>query len=384
MGFLSCVCWLSVPSRPSVCACVRVAVASAMDWDSFLTEAAQQVGMKERAVTVVQERAVNERVVAATPKRVVRPRIVAERVVTIQQGKRTGSGQAQPGRAIKVQTLNQPSRGISKKVTVHKPTSSRVQLLHSSGRRAAGTQHDGVRQNRRFPNPHQVGYTCRFGEESPPPLDQYTALANGDPSIMRCVWRGLFKVRGLEGSACVDGLLSRALRNALHRYTRAGDTSSHARINNALARSQGADLPDDDVRELVIELVSAVRLLWTPQGASKVYRGLRCDDVALYEQAKLEGKPVQWDSFTSTSRDRQVALSFAGSPVAPAPRLLFVIKRDPSHCAAADISKYSAFPDEQEVLLLPAMRFEVEQIRRHGDGLVEVVLRELVTFPLAV
>jgi hypothetical protein len=27
-----------------------------MDWDSFLTEAAQQVGMNERAVTVVQER----------------------------------------------------------------------------------------------------------------------------------------------------------------------------------------------------------------------------------------------------------------------------------------------------------------------------------------
>ena len=50
-----------------MCACVRVAVASAMDWDSFLTEAAQQVGMNERAVTVVQERAVNERVVAATP-----------------------------------------------------------------------------------------------------------------------------------------------------------------------------------------------------------------------------------------------------------------------------------------------------------------------------
>jgi hypothetical protein len=78
-----------------------------------------------------------------------------------------------------------------------------------------------------------------------------------------------------------------------------------------------------------------------------------------------------------------VALSFAGSPAAPATRLLFVIKRDPSHCAAADISKYSAFPDEQEVLLLPAMRFEVEQIRRHGDGLVEVVLCELATFPLA-
>jgi hypothetical protein len=368
-----------------------------MDWDSFLTEAAQQVGMNERAVTVVQERAVKERVVGATPKRVVRPRFLAalpERVVTIQQGNRTGSGQpgngtragqAQLGRAIKVQPLNQASRGISKRrlVTVHKTTSSRVQVQHSSVRRAAGTQHDGVRQNRRFPNPHQVGYTCRLGAEPPPQIDQYTALANGDPSIMRCVWRGLFKVRGLEGSACVDGLYSRALRNALHRYTRSGDTSSHARINNALARSQGVDLPDDDVRELVIELVSAVRLLWTPHGASKVYRGLRCDDVALYEQAKLEGTPVQWDSFTSTSRDRQVALSFAGSPAAPATRLLFVIKRDPSHCAAADISKYSAFPDEQEVLLLPAMRFEVEQIRRHGDGLVEVVLCELATFPLA-
>ena len=117
----------------------------------------------------------------------------------------------------------------------------------------------------------------------------------------------------------------------------------------------------------------AVRLLWSEDGPTKVYRGVRSDlvNLAIYERAKASGRLVQWDAFSSTSTERDVADYFRGNG-----GVIFVIRRDPDHAAAAEISRYSQFPNEDEVLLLPGMRFHVRDIHRR-ETFTEIVLDEV-------
>ena len=72
---------------------------------------------------------------------------------------------------------------------------------------------------------------------------------------------------------------------------------------------------------------------------------------------------------------RAVALRFAGTH-----GVLFTIRRDPRRMTAADVSAYSAFPDEHEVLLLPSLRFRVEAIHQRG-AFAEVILFEEESYP---
>ena len=79
-------------------------------------------------------------------------------------------------------------------------------------------------------------------------------------------------------------------------------------------------------------------------------------------------------AFSSTSRSRHVALRFAEAEGDGG--VLFVIARDPTHAAAADVSSVSQFPAEQEVLLLPMQVFDVVDVRDCGTH-TEIELREV-------
>jgi hypothetical protein len=228
---------------------------------------------------------------------------------------------------------------------------------------------------RRRGNPHAFGYSCRDADEMAQEPTETATLANGRPSILRCIWRGMYKVRTREGDAAEMGLHSSELRTIVHRYTQEGRRSIYRVLNSLLRRGKGKDLREGtNSRTWVIKLVMAVRLLWSEEeGPEKVYRGMPSVNLGVYERAMSSGRAVQWDAFTSTSTSREVATEFAerrGNGV------LFVIRRNPSHAAAADIHEYSMWPLEREVLLLPGMRFEVRNIQRKGT-LTEVVLDEL-------
>ena len=99
-------------------------------------------------------------------------------------------------------------------------------------------------------------------------------------------------------------------------------------------------------------------------------------DVAAYERAQRSGGFVRWYAFSSTSVDRSVAEAFARADGA-----IFIIIRDPQHAAAADVSKCSYYPDEQEILMLPEQAFRVLAVRRVND-LTEVELHEMNRFPV--
>ena len=207
-------------------------------------------------------------------------------------------------------------------------------------------------------------------------LGEFATLADGRPSILRCIWRGMYKVRTLEGDAANSELRTKGLRNIVYRYTQEGDRSIYKMLNRMLKRAKGRDLKDTTkARDWTINLVMAVRLLWSEGGPSKVYRGVPNADLSTYERVKASGRAVQWDSFSSTSTRRDVAQGFLKGKHG----VLFVVRRDPDHAAAADISEYSAFPEENEVLLLPQMKFRVLDIHKRV-GFNEVVLEEVKVY----
>ena len=237
---------------------------------------------------------------------------------------------------------------------------------------ATGRQHDS---KRRQGNPHSAGYSCRVANGKLE-LEEFATLANGRPSILRCIWRGMYRVRTLEGDAANSELRTRSLREIVYRYTQQSGRSIYQMLNRMLAKAKGHDLKDTTkARDWTINLVMAVRLLWSEEGPSKVYRGVRNADLLIYQRAKASGELVQWDAFSSTSTSREVAERFRGKQ-----GVLFVVRRDPNHAAAADISEYSQFPNEHEVLLLPQMRFRVLDIHQK-DGFTEVVLKEMAVYP---
>ena len=238
---------------------------------------------------------------------------------------------------------------------------------------------------RRNGNPHDAGYHDEVRADPDPGEWSKAATANGKPSLLRCIWRGMYNVRGNLGGAAKDGgLHSRSLSDVLYRYTAEGPRSIYKHVNNTLGRKLQGEQPrkGSGLYFYTVKLVSAVRLLYDGSAdTSKVYRGVsrKKVDVAFYEQAKRDGEQVQWNAFTSTSRSREVALRFAKREGDGG--VLFVIARRHAHAAAADVSSVSQFPDEQEVLLLPMQVFDVVDVRDCGTH-TEIELREVAQYPV--
>ena len=85
-----------------------------------------------------------------------------------------------------------------------------------------------------------------------------------------------------------------------------------------------------------------------------VYRGLLLspNQIKLYQQAR--GIFQQWDSFISTTKNRTMANIYGNT--------LFIITLDGTYVTGLDISSFSNFPEEEEVLLRPGRTFSVDEV----------------------
>ncbi|CAF1292291.1 unnamed protein product [Didymodactylos carnosus] len=99
----------------------------------------------------------------------------------------------------------------------------------------------------------------------------------------------------------------------------------------------------------------------------EVYRGVNFDRSTIESYEKAIGKNRIWDQFTSTSKNRKVAEGFGNT--------LFII--DTSSCGGIDISSYTAFPHEEEVVLSPGTAFKVVAANYSKSGKYYIYLELL-------
>lgn len=95
-----------------------------------------------------------------------------------------------------------------------------------------------------------------------------------------------------------------------------------------------------------------------------VYRGTKLDLRDEYKQRKKDGKLGYFYSFTSTTNDPELLekSAFCGQT---GKRTFFFIKLTQGQ--AVDITRYSLYPKESEVLLPPGFCFEVKAVVKQGD-----------------
>ena len=100
------------------------------------------------------------------------------------------------------------------------------------------------------------------------------------------------------------------------------------------------------------------------------FRGMQVTDkdIAMYEV----GKMLMNKAFLSTSRSRDVAEFFATKDLPANKRAAICTYNIKDNHAALDIDEYSKF-DEQEILILPCMDFQVTNIDTAGK-FVEIEL----------
>jgi hypothetical protein len=154
------------------------------------------------------------------------------------------------------------------------------------------------------------------------------------------------------------GPLSVAEAAAIHLYSQ--DTPLYQRLNAALG-----DYGDWGKRASLhhylpyIKLLRAALLKLPPQTATIVYRGSKCPLQTLIPNATV-GKKVVWWSFTSTSRSKDTRKKF----ITGKPGTLYQISSNDGR----DISRYSKFGAEEELLLLPGSQFVIDHICLYGNN----------------
>ena len=149
---------------------------------------------------------------------------------------------------------------------------------------------------------------------------------------------------------------------AIHLYTQA---SVFYRMLNATLRDRDRTFIRPYLPYLRL-LLEALRQL--PAKTRTVYRGVKLD---LSDKFRPGDQPVWW-SMSSASSVKDVVLSskeFCGDS---GPRIVFVIKA----VHARDIAAFSAFPGEQELILLPGAQLKVTASVSRGGGLHEVEMEE--------
>lgn len=117
----------------------------------------------------------------------------------------------------------------------------------------------------------------------------------------------------------------------------------------------------------------------------RVYRGQLMSKKELYVLEKSIGQLISMNSFFSTSGDRDLALFFLGNVSASdaSHRILFEIDVDPQVDGIkpfADVTAYSYFPSEKEVLMMVGSIFRLESIRKESQkdgGVIHVIQMRL-------
>jgi len=95
-----------------------------------------------------------------------------------------------------------------------------------------------------------------------------------------------------------------------------------------------------------------------PQHATIVYRGVHLPLQTLIPNASV-GQHIVWWAFTSTSQSKDVRTEFSGST-----GTVFQISSNDGR----DVSQYSSYGDEEEVVLLPGSQFVIDYICPYGES----------------
>ncbi|CAF3402596.1 unnamed protein product [Rotaria sp. Silwood2] len=141
------------------------------------------------------------------------------------------------------------------------------------------------------------------------------------------------------------------LKFCLHLYTRDGFLS---KLINKILR--GGDISKATTLGPFCSILnSSFRLLNTYKYDGIVYRGLLLDEEQLKRYQQAIGTHQQWNSFISTSKNRVVASVYGNT--------LFIITfYNSPYTYGLDISSFSQFPDEEEVLIQPGRTFCIQEI----------------------
>lgn len=91
------------------------------------------------------------------------------------------------------------------------------------------------------------------------------------------------------------------------------------------------------------------------RGDQILYRGMDLTDEMVNEYKQATGQEITWSAFTSTSKDRRVAEAYTTNT-------LCIISSKDSWRPQKDISQLSLYPDEQEVLLAPFHKFQIDRV----------------------
>jgi hypothetical protein len=112
-----------------------------------------------------------------------------------------------------------------------------------------------------------------------------------------------------------------------------------------------------------------------------LYRGVKLSHAALGMNFQ-KGRCFELAGFTSTTSDLSAMQNFGGDS---GDRVIFHFSMMESESCARDISKFSMYPKECEILLPPNMMFEVHGQYDAGGGLTQLQCRQQTTMdPLMV
>ncbi|CAF1078768.1 unnamed protein product [Didymodactylos carnosus] len=122
------------------------------------------------------------------------------------------------------------------------------------------------------------------------------------------------------------------------------------------------------IQDLRAQLYESYQILKKSEHSIRVYRGLCLSSEELNKLKTNIGGLISSTGFLSTSRDRTVALMYSGqsSNKSHIENVLFDIYCDTTTSSTifVDISKYSSFPEEQEVLFDLGSVFEIYSVER--------------------
>ncbi|RXN24386.1 erythroblast NAD(P)(+)--arginine ADP-ribosyltransferase-like protein [Labeo rohita] len=138
---------------------------------------------------------------------------------------------------------------------------------------------------------------------------------------------------------------------AIYVYT---DTKTYTTFNDAV-RNGKQNYKDETYAwySLHFWLTEAIQILKKKQTKCfNTYRGTKDE----YDKNVKKGKEIRFGSFTSSSLDREKAADFGS-------KTCFEIRT----CQGADLTKYSKFCDEKEVLIPPYETFKVTAVKTRTD-----------------
>jgi len=153
---------------------------------------------------------------------------------------------------------------------------------------------------------------------------------------------------------------------AIHIYTMESDTKANSLyfvLNKAL-RSHDRKALKLFFPYLHLLLHSMCKLPKCPPG-TVVWRGLQENVSSNYSK----GKKVVWWGLSSCTKDMNALDAFLGSTECT----LFSVQVD----SAVDISSFSAYPNEEEILVFPCVTFEVQNVYSPRNGLWIIQLKEI-------